>query len=56
MKNSNDVQNDATNIGNEVFSDAIGCTGIFVDVNPQNDPRWSRETGIKMKHPIDTLR
>ena len=34
----------------------IGCTGIFVDVNPRNDPRWSIETGIKMKHPIHTLR
>lgn len=54
MENSNDVQN--TNNVNEVSADVIGCTGIFVDVNPRNDPRWSRETGIKMKHPIETLR
>ena len=55
MENSNNVQN-TNNVGNEVSADVRGCTGIFVDVNPRNDPRWSRETGIKMKHPIETLR
>ena len=33
-----------------------GSYGIKVDVNPFNDPRWSKRTGIHEEHQAETLR